>query len=65
MPHPENELTQEDKIALAVKWGRTYRPDEWIALEQHYKKMSDSFSIDDADTETTLLMLSKVNLKMN
>jgi hypothetical protein len=27
--------------------------------------MSDSFTIDDADTETTLLMLSKVNLKMN
>jgi hypothetical protein len=33
MPHPENELTQEDKIVLAVKWGRTYKPDEWIALE--------------------------------
>lgn len=65
MPHPENELTKEDKIALAVKWGRTYRPDEWIALEKHYTEMSTSFAIEDADTQATLLMLSKVNLKMN
>ena len=65
LPHPENELTQEDKIALAVKWGRTYRPDEWIALEKHFVEMSTSFSINDADTQTTLLVLCKVNLKMN
>ena len=65
LPHPENELTKEDKIALAVKWGRTYRPDEWIALEKHYMEMCSSFSIEDADTQTTLLMLCKVNLKMN
>ena len=65
LPHPENELTKEDKIALAVKWGRTYRPDEWIALEAHYAEMCSSFAIEDADTQTTLLMLCKVNLKMN
>lgn len=65
LPHPENELTKDDKIALAIKWGRTYRPDEWIMLEKHYSEMQSSFSIDDADTQTTLLMLCKVNLKMN
>lgn len=65
MPHPENELTKEDKIALAVKWGRTYRPDEWIALEKHYSEMCSSFDINDADTQTTLILLCKVNLKMN
>lgn len=65
LPHPENELTKEDKIALAVKWGRTYKPDEWIALEKHYSEMCNSFTIEDADTRTTLLMLCKVNLKMN
>lgn len=65
LPHPENELTKEDKIALAVKWGRTYRPDEWIALEKHYSEMCSSFDINDADTQTTLILLCKVNLKMN
>lgn len=27
------ELTEEDKRYLYLKWGKTYRPDEWIKLE--------------------------------
>lgn len=62
---PAGELTEEDKMYLAVKWGRLYKPSEWVTLETHYNKMMASFDIQDADTEATLIMLSKINLKMN
>lgn len=62
---PAAELTQEDKLYLAMKWGRLYKPSEWVLLETHYNKMMASFDIQDADTEATLVMLSKINLKMN
>lgn len=25
-----DELTEEEKIGLAIKWGKTYRPYEWV-----------------------------------
>jgi hypothetical protein len=28
-----SELTEEDKRYLCLKWGKTYRPEEWIRLE--------------------------------
>ena len=59
------ELTTEDKMYLAMKWGRLYKPVEWVDLEKHYNKMMASFDIQDADTEATLIMLCKINLKMN
>ena len=62
---PAAELTEEDKMYLAVKWGRLYKPSEWVTLETHYNKMMASFDIQDADTEATLIILSKINLKMN
>jgi hypothetical protein len=27
------DLTDEDKTYLCIKWGKTYRPDEWVKLE--------------------------------
>ena len=36
LPDVGNDLTEEDKVYLAMKWGRLYRPDEWVALEQKY-----------------------------
>ena len=65
LPNPASELTDEDKIYLAMKWGRTYRPEDWVALEKNYNEMMDSFDIDDADTKNTLILLCKINLKMN
>lgn len=65
LPDPASELTHEDKIYLAVKWGRTYQPNEWISLEKDYNQMRESFDIQDADTLNTLLLLCKTNLKMN
>jgi hypothetical protein len=60
-----SELTQEDKISLAMKWGAMYKPDEWIMLEKDYTNMTNSFDIQDADTTNTLILICKTNLKMN
>ena len=59
------ELTQDDKIFLAMKWGRLYKPSEWVQLEKMYAEMTQSFDIQDADTINTLLLICKTNLKMN
>ena len=59
------ELTEEDKMYLAMKWGRLYKPAEWVELEKTYKEMTESFDIQDADTINTLILICKTNLKMN
>ena len=62
---PAAQLTDEDKISLAMKWGRLYQPADWIELERNYNEMMNSFDIQDADTINTLILLCKTNLKMN
>ena len=58
-------LTQDDKVYLAMKWGRLYKPNEWVELERMYNEMTESFDIQDADTTNTLILICKTNLKMN
>ena len=65
LPDPSAELTQEDKIYLAMKWGRMYKLAEWVELEKTYNEMMDSFDIQDADTKNTLILLCKTTLKAN
>lgn len=65
LPNPAEELTSEDKIYLAMKWGRLYKPDEWVELEKNYTEMMNSFDIQDADTINTLILICKTNLKAN
>lgn len=65
LPDPSAALTQEDKIYLAMKWGKLYKPSEWVELEKDYTKMKQSFDIQDADSENTLILLCKTNLKAN
>ena len=62
---PAAELTQEDKVYLAMKWGRLYKPAEWVELERMYTEMTNSFDIQDADSTATLILLCKTNLKQN
>lgn len=62
---PGAELTSEDKLYLATKWGPTYKPGEWVELEKFYNEMCESFDIRDADTIGTLKLICKTNLKMN
>ena len=59
------DLTDEDKIYLATKWGRLYKPVEWVELEKKYDEMMSSFDIQDADTINTLILICKTDLKMN
>lgn len=59
------QLTKDDKIYLAMKWGALYKPQEWIELERNYENMTNSFDIQDADTINTLILICKTNLKMN
>ena len=59
------DLTEDDKVYLAMKWGRLYKPAEWVELEKNYKEMTESFDINDADTINTLILICKTNLKMN
>lgn len=65
MVDPAAELTQEDKLYLAMKWGRLYRPNEWVELEKKYNEMMNSFDIQDSDTTGTLILICKTYLKMN
>ena len=65
LPDPAAGLTAEDKIYLAMKWGKLYKPSEWVELERAYDEMSRSFDIQDADSINTLILLCKTNLKAN
>ena len=62
---PAGDLTPEDKLYLAMKWGTLYKPSEWIELEKFYSEMFNSFDIQDADSINTLKLICKTNLKAN
>lgn len=60
-----SELTEEDKVMLRLKWGRGYRPEEWVRLEQLYNDMMASYDIQGAGMKDTLIMICKTSLKSN
>ena len=66
---PETELnidlTDEDRTYLTLKWGKGYRPDHWVALEQLYNDMMNSYDIQTAGHIDTLKMVCKASLKAN
>lgn len=59
------DLTQEDKVYLAMKWGRLYSAADWVALEQLYTEFMNSFDIQGAARLDTLKQICKLSLKMN
>lgn len=59
-----NELTDEDKKYLALKWGMLYKPSEWIALEDKYQKYAAEYEMN-VDREEVLRSICKTNLKMD
>ena len=59
------DLTDEDKIYLCLKWGKAYRPEEWVKLEQLYEEMMSSYDIQGAGHIDTLKMVCKTSLKAN
>ena len=59
------ELTDEDKLYLRLKWGKAYKPDEWIELERLYNEMMESYDIQTAGHKDTLKLICKTSLKAN
>lgn len=60
-----DELTDEDRLYLRMKWGKGYRPEEWIKMEQLYEDMMASYDIQGAGHKDTLIMICKTSLKAN
>ena len=57
------DLTDEDRTYLCLKWGRTYRPEEWVRLEQLYEEMMQSYDIQGAGHIDILKKVCKTSLK--
>lgn len=58
-------LEDEDKLYLRMKWGKAYKPDEWVQLEKLYNDMMSSYDIQGAGHEDTLKLVCKTSLKSN
>ena len=61
----DDDLTEEDRTYLRLKWGKTYKPEEWIKLEQLYEEMMSSYDIQTAGHIDTLKLVCKTSLKAN
>ena len=60
----KDDLTEEDMLYLAAKWGTNWRPSEWIALEQMYTAYADEYELN-VDRENTLRQICKTSVKMD
>ena len=63
-PYFEDDLTEDDKKYLSIKWGN-YSPQEWVQLEKLYKDMCNSYDIQTAGHENDLKLVCKTSLKTN
>ena len=59
------DLTDEDRTYLRLKWGKTYKPEEWVRLEQLYEEMMASYDVQGAGHIDTLKLMCKTSLKAN
>ena len=67
-PEPDmfdDQLTDEDKLYLRLKWGGAYTPTEWVQLEQLYQEMINSYDIQGAGHIDNLKLMCKTSLKAN
>lgn len=58
-----DDLTEEDKKYLSIKWGRAYKPYEWVQLEQYYNDMFNAFDIQTPSHIDYLKLICKTSLK--
>jgi len=61
----DDDLTDEDRTRLRLKWGKAYKPEEWIRLEQLYEGMMASYDIQQEGDLNTLILVCKTSLKAN
>lgn len=64
-PEVDLGLTEEETQYLRLKWGNTYKPSEWVQLEQLYQEMMKSYDIQTAGHKDTLKLICKTSLKAN
>lgn len=60
-----DQLTEEDKLMLRLKWGRGYSWEQRVRMEQLYNDMMSSYDIQGAGHKDTLIMICKASLKAN
>lgn len=60
-----DDLTDDDRRFLRLKWGKAYKPEEWVRLEQLYQEMKKSYDIQGAGHEDVLKLVCKASLKTN
>jgi hypothetical protein len=58
-------MTRVQKDRMIQKWGRLYKEEEWVQLEEFYNKMHETYDIQGASHEDYLKMICKTSLKMN
>jgi len=58
------DLTKEDVKMLTLKWGDTYRPSEWVKMEETYRKYANEYEMN-VDRENTLRQICKISLKLD
>ena len=58
-------LSDEEITYLRLKWGKAYKPMEWVQLEQLYEEMMESYDIQSAGHIDTLKFVCKTSLKAN
>lgn len=65
LPNFSEQLTAEDKIAMALKWGQLYSAADWVSLEEAYQEYDKSFDLHNADLIRGTKQLCKLDLKCN
>lgn len=58
-----NDLTPNDVQYLAMKWGESFRPSEWLKMEEMYQKYCGEFEIS-VDREAVLISMCKTSINM-
>lgn len=61
----DDQLTEEDKLMLRMKWGASYMSSELVRLEQLYKDFEKSYDIQGAGMVDTLIMICKASFRAN
>lgn len=65
IPDVGADLTEEDKVYLAMRWGALYSAADWVALEKSYQEYEKSFNLRNADLIAGTKQLCKLDLKGN
>lgn len=58
-----SQLTEEDIIYLATKWGESYVPEEWVRMEKMYRSYAQEYDLN-VDREETLRFMCMTSVKM-